>query len=754
VESGPSGAATKSLSALFRVGTAAGLGDRVLLERFAERRDANDEAAELAFAALVERHGPMVLRVCRAALGDRHESEDAFQATFLVLAGRARSVRRGESLGSWLHGVALRVARRERRRLARRRHRERRYAEMSASSQVEPGRDARPADDDRVLHEEIGRLPEKYRRPVVLCYLEGLTHDQAADQLGWPVGTVRRRLAWARDRLRGRLTRRGAAPSVLPAGLLGPGLVRESTWATISVPTGLAEATVRGALRVGLGKAALAGIVSAEAVALMKGVSQTMTTTKLLTLAAAVLGAGLVTTGVGLMAYPGRQPGEPAAFAQAKGLTPKALEPPGPADADAAGRSPDDQLDALLRQYDDASETLRKTAQRNLKAVPKGATFPAETKARRQASMEKLQAISGQLLDLATRHPRTNAAEQALIWIVSNNAVSPESNRAWELLARDYARSDRLKQVLSRQLVLQWASRSVEDLLRNALEQNPYREIRGLACYWLAELLAYRAEMLRLRPSQPPRLADMWRQRFSPHDLDRVLKQDPKALEHQAAQLYERVIAEFPLVANNDSRTNEPPLVLGRVAVRVQDVAKVHLDELRRLSPGQPAPEIEGVDLDDKPMKLSDFRGKVVVLWITGFGVSSTAPPERAPSHIVGIFRRLARTFEGQPVALLGVVETQRDGYRKEVQVSGLPIRFWWDPEREGQPVFGRVFGPRPGPILDTWDAETPNWYVIDAKGVIRYTHAFGAEVLEKAVATVLTEQGSGPDPTKKPGGQ
>ena len=137
MDSGSSGAAPRYLAALFQAGTVAGLGDRVLLERFAERRDAGDEAAEVAFAALVERHGPMVLRVCRAVLGDRHEAEDAFQATFLVLASRARSIRRGDSVGSWLHGVALRVANRARWRAARRRHHERRHAEMTATTEAD-----------------------------------------------------------------------------------------------------------------------------------------------------------------------------------------------------------------------------------------------------------------------------------------------------------------------------------------------------------------------------------------------------------------------------------------------------------------------------------------------------------------------------------------------------------------------------------------------------------------------------------------
>ena len=121
MDSGPSITASRYFSALFHGGTTSGLSDRELLERFAGRRGAQDEAAEIAFAALVERHGSMVMRVCHGVLGDRHEAEDAFQATFLVLASRARSIRRTGSVGSWLHGVALRVAACARSRAARRR---------------------------------------------------------------------------------------------------------------------------------------------------------------------------------------------------------------------------------------------------------------------------------------------------------------------------------------------------------------------------------------------------------------------------------------------------------------------------------------------------------------------------------------------------------------------------------------------------------------------------------------------------------
>src|SRR5262249_33878057 len=149
---------------------------------------------ELAFAELVERHGPMVLRVCRGVLVDRHDAQDAFQATFLVLACRARSIRGRDSLGPWLHGVAHRVASKARVQAAQRRARELRAAESKRTSEPESG----PRDLWPVLSEELARLPEKYRAPVVLCYLENLTHDEAAERLRWPVGTVRGRLARAR----------------------------------------------------------------------------------------------------------------------------------------------------------------------------------------------------------------------------------------------------------------------------------------------------------------------------------------------------------------------------------------------------------------------------------------------------------------------------------------------------------------------------------------------------------------------------
>src|SRR5262245_12405338 len=220
-----SGSVAREIESLFDGGSVAGMTDRQLLERFNARRDA---AGEAAFAALVSRHGPMVLEICRQLLGDRHHAEDTFQAVFLVLARKARSIRDPDLLANWLYGVASRAARCAKLQLARRRKHE------EGGSMRRPGPDSsvpvRPAEQPAIdreqaaaLHEEVDRLPRTFRLPIVLCYFEGLTLDQAARRLRWPGGTVRSRLARAREKLRRGLTRRGVAlPSAAVAAVLSP----------------------------------------------------------------------------------------------------------------------------------------------------------------------------------------------------------------------------------------------------------------------------------------------------------------------------------------------------------------------------------------------------------------------------------------------------------------------------------------------------------------------------------------------------
>jgi RNA polymerase sigma factor (sigma-70 family) len=256
--------------------------DRELLERFVARRD------EAAFAAIVQRHGPLVLGACRRILGSEHHAEDACQATFLVLARKAASIRRRESLGSWLYGVASRVARKVRADVRRR-----------ASRDVTPADVPRPdttaeitwREGLAVLDEELSRLPASYRSALVLCYLEGRTQDEAARELGCSPGALRGRLERARECLRGRLVRRGVG---LPAALLAAVLV--STRAAAALPPALAAGTVKAALRLLAGQA-LTRVVTAPVATLTEGVLRAMFVTRVKKVLAVLLMVGLLAAG-------------------------------------------------------------------------------------------------------------------------------------------------------------------------------------------------------------------------------------------------------------------------------------------------------------------------------------------------------------------------------------------------------------------------------------------------------------------------
>jgi RNA polymerase sigma factor (sigma-70 family) len=199
-------AALGHLRTLLNGGSLGAIGDGPLLRRFAT---GSGDEAELAFSVLVERHGATVLRVCRSILSDPHSAEDAFQATFLVLVRKAGTLRVRDSVGPWLVGVAYRVASSVRWASARRKDVERGAIGRDPQPLIDPQRE----ELNQAVRDEVDRLPELYRRPILLCYLGGLTHNGAARQLGCPVGTVRSRLAAGRERLRDRLIRRGLAPA-------------------------------------------------------------------------------------------------------------------------------------------------------------------------------------------------------------------------------------------------------------------------------------------------------------------------------------------------------------------------------------------------------------------------------------------------------------------------------------------------------------------------------------------------------------
>ena len=278
------------LHTFFNAQALAGLSDGQLLERFLARGDA------AALEALVRRHGPMVLGVCRRVLRDPDDAEDAFQATFLVLARRAASIWPREKVGNWLYGVAYQTARKARAVRARQRVRE-----IPASDAPEPeaASDVPRSDLAELLDHELSRLPDKYRTALVLCELEGKTHADAAGRLGWPVGTLSGRLSRARALLARRLARRGV---LLAGGSLAALLAQSEGAASAGLPAPLLSSTVRAAGLFAAGRAATAGAVPPGAAALAGEVLKTMLFSKIRlttgTAAAALLALTLVGAGL------------------------------------------------------------------------------------------------------------------------------------------------------------------------------------------------------------------------------------------------------------------------------------------------------------------------------------------------------------------------------------------------------------------------------------------------------------------------
>jgi RNA polymerase sigma factor (sigma-70 family) len=261
------------------------LSDRELLNRFLAVRD------ESAFTVLIERHGPMVLGVCRRSLSNLHDAEDACQATFLVLARRAASVRQTTSLGNWLHGVACRVAANLKRVHARRKTRER---EIGAKPQADPVAEVTWREMQTILDEALQQLPERYRTPMILCYLECMTRDEAAQQLGLSLTTLHGRLEHARRLLRHSLSKRGLTLSAAMSAIL----LAESV-AQAALPPTLVVSSTRAAMLLATGQRVTEGVVANQVLALTQEVIKSMFLTKLKLCMATVLCAGLIVALIG-----------------------------------------------------------------------------------------------------------------------------------------------------------------------------------------------------------------------------------------------------------------------------------------------------------------------------------------------------------------------------------------------------------------------------------------------------------------------
>ncbi|WP_422930006.1 sigma-70 family RNA polymerase sigma factor [Singulisphaera sp. PoT] len=277
----------RQIQILYNIGAVRDMTDGQLLERFATD---GIEVAELAFSALVERHESLVWRTCLAIVRDEHVAEDAFQATFLVLVRKARSLWVRDSLGPWLHQVACRTAAFHRSRLVRRLKNEQRFA-TQGSARIFDGQPACDPLRDEAVHEELNRLPEKYRRPLLLCDLEGRTHQEAARFLGWPVGTIKSRQAQGRKLLRERLLRRGVGVAVASSFF--------DAWrkdAVAAIPDRIARNAVDAAMKMAT-RPVISSIVGCELIWVFEYVSNWMGMVSLRHLVLAAMAIGIATGG-------------------------------------------------------------------------------------------------------------------------------------------------------------------------------------------------------------------------------------------------------------------------------------------------------------------------------------------------------------------------------------------------------------------------------------------------------------------------
>ena len=505
-----------SWRALLDAGPVAGLDDGPLLERFAARQG---DAAEAAFAALVARHGPMVRRVCRKLLDDPHDADDAFQATFLVLARKARSIQRPERLANWLYGTAHRASKKLRADLARRRRHE--ATRPGPVSGADPGR----SEEAAIVLEEVAGLPTVCRLAVVLCDLEGLTQDEAARRLGCSDRTLRRRLTRAHDLLRGRLTRRGLAP---PGAILAIG--------SDPVPGAIIDATARLASRFASGKAT-AGMVPTSALILAEGVIEAMTWTKVKAFAAVAgvllaLGGGIV-AGSGFLPHTQDNPARPKPGPKAEA---RAVE---------AKTSPAERYKALVKKYDDALKIYQE-------AVAK-ATTAAEQSEIAMRIMPTAKEHTPAFVALAEEFPADPVAVDALIWAANlalGSVYKPDDPggrayaRALEILARDHADEPRVG-AYCRNLPLSPVTIK-GDFLRAIAGRSKDRVVRGRATLALAEYLRMEAAMAELirRPDLPINF-DLWSSADMPVDERRKIEADPAAFRRQVEEFQVRFQPDY-----------------------------------------------------------------------------------------------------------------------------------------------------------------------------------------------------------------
>ncbi len=705
------GTAGRELRALLDGGATASLSDGELLARFAGSRGEAGAEAEAAFAVLVGRHGSMVWGTCRRILRDPHDAEDAFQATFLLLVRKAGSIRVDDSLGRWLHGVGVRVALRARARAVADRRRGGDLAGLDPPAP--PALDPALADLRAAVDEEVARLPASYRSVVVLCHLEGLTRERAAARLGCPVGTVNSRLSRAGELLRVRLARRGLAPASAWLASLGAS-------ASAAVPPRLLAATAGAAARVAGGKS-LAGTVPAGVAVLLRGILRRMGMMTLLKTTA--LGSSLIA----LAAYAA---GAGAAGGRPGGDEPRPANVPRPAATVADQPTPGPRPPTRAERARAIEAEWKAANQRCWAEVAKGKNKAEQDAIYAKAYPNELDYFR-RCLELADGDPKDPGSRDAWLWIIregcrNSDSLGPRSGliaAAVEGLLRHHADDPAVARAALG--VHNVDSPNRDALTRGLAERATGREAKGVASLARAQYLvmkAARVEWARGNPTQPNVRLGMHDDQGKPIVVEQNYKWyedayyehlrscDEAAVREEAEALFGRVIAEFGDVPHNPWKYEGTKVVKNPLPRTLAEVAEASLDDLHNLVVGKPAPEVEGKDLDGRPLKLADHRGKVVVMsfWNSGCGPCLREVPQE---------RELAARLKGRPFALLGVNTDEKiEAARKAVIDANITWPSWEDG--------------LDGPIFRRYHVKGfPTTFVIDAKGVIRGTRAGGPDL-------------------------
>ena len=728
------------LETLFGAGAIGRLSDAELLARFSLRAEA--AGSEAAFSELLARHGPMVMGVCNRVTGDAHNAADAFQAVFLVLARKASVVRVGDSLGRWLYGVSVKVATRARRVALSRGRREQNLDGFDRAGGALPSDACERGELRTVVDEEISRLPGHYRSAVVLCYLEGLTQEQAARRLRCPIGTVESRLHRARERLRSKLSQRGLAPAI---GILG-WLSGET--ARAYVPPGLLAETTAAAVPGSVG-GAVGCAVSPAITSLVTETIRSIMMTNVWRIGLLLLAVGLPTAGAVTLSRTDDKAKETKASAESTTQ---------PAVAPRAEPSLADRFAKLRAEYDAKQDAVSL-------AVEKAKTESEASKIYETMSPDEV-AYTRRMIDLAISAPSDPVARDALIWVINKpnmgdyGAYGAEFGRAASLLVKYHGDDpDAVRVGFGLENVFSFHR---DELLLGFFAAAKNRESKGLARLALAEYLDRKAQAVSgPRPdlTTRPKLRSMGHIDENGKTYDKEIEMDdeiyayclhlrqcdPTFLRSEAERLYNEVISEYgdvrywtqqhrklaallaqanptwggkPMQEHDQKRLKEQ---LARKAT-LGEIAKGRLDEMQNLVEGKPAPEIDGVDFDGKPLKLSDYRGKVVVLvfWGTWCGPCMREVPHE---------RELVERLKGKPFAVLGVnCDEDKQAAFKAIQTERITWPNWHDG------------APGEGPITKRYHIRGyPTLFVVDGQGIIRYKQLAGVG-LDKAVDDLLKD--------------